>query len=112
MVNATIKFPVTPRAKVYATGGIGAEVLIIDYRNFENPDKSKIKGAFDFNWRLGLGAAYDIGPRSEFLLEMAYNHSQPSWTYEVEDASYGKHTFERVYDMSGIMFRAGFRFYY
>jgi hypothetical protein len=34
MINVTVKFPVAPRAKFYATGGIGAEVLIIDYRNF------------------------------------------------------------------------------
>lgn len=112
MINATVKFPVSPRAKIYATGGIGAEVLIIDYRNFENPSESEIKGAFDFNWRLGLGAAYDIGPRSELLLEVTYHNSEPSWTYEIEHATLGKRTFERVYDMSGIMIRAGFRFYY
>lgn len=112
MINATVKFPVTPRVKIYASGGIGAEVLIIDYRNFENPDESEIKGAFDFNWRLGLGTAYDIGPRSELLLEMSYHNSEPSWTYDVDYGEYGKKTFERVYDMSGLMFRAGFRFYY
>lgn len=112
MVNVTMKFPVVPRVKVYATGGVGAEVLLIDYRNFDNPDESQLKGAFDFSWRVGLGAAYAIGPRSEFLLEMAYHNSEPSWTYEVNVAPYGKSTFERVYDMSGIMLRAGFRFYY
>lgn len=112
MINVTIKQPVAPRAMVYIAGGIGAEVLIIDYRNFENPDESELKGAFDFNWRLGIGAAYLIGPRSEFLLEMNYHSAEPSWTYEVDIEPYGKRTFERVYDMSGIMLRAGFRFYY
>ena len=91
---------------------IGAEVLIIDYRNFENPDNSELKFAFDFNWRVGIGAAYNIGPRSEVLVEIAYHNSEPSWTYEVEAQPVGKRTFERVYDMSGLMFRAGVRFYY
>ncbi len=112
MINVTIKHPVAPRAMVYVAGGIGAEVLIIDYRNFDNPDESELKGAFDFNWRLGIGAAYLIGPRSEFLLEMNYHSAEPSWTYEVDVEPYGKRTFERVYDMSGLMIRAGFRFYY
>ncbi len=112
MINVTIKQPVAPRAIVYASGGIGAEVLIIDFRNFENPDESELKGAFDFNWRLGIGAAYLIGPRSEFLLEMNYHSAEPSWTYEVDVEPYGKRTFERIYDMSGLMIRAGFRFYY
>ncbi len=112
MINVTMKQPVAPRALVYISGGIGAEVLIIDYRNYENPDESELKGAFDFNWRVGLGAAYNIGPRSEVLIEMNYHSSEPSWTYEVDVEPFGKRTFERVYDMSGLMIRAGFRFYY
>ncbi len=112
MINITTKFPVAPRVNIYASGGIGAEVLIIDFRNFDNPDDSELKAAFDFNWRIGLGTAYNIGPRSEILLEMAYHNSEPSWTYEVDHAHVGKRTFERVYDMSGLMFRAGFRFFY
>jgi hypothetical protein len=66
----------------------------------------------NFNWRIGIGAAYNIGPRSELLIEMAYHQSEPSWTYEVDAPPFGKRTFERIYDMSGLMFRAGFRFYY
>jgi len=112
MLSVTVKHPVTPRAKIYAAGGIGAEVLIINYRNFENPGESELKAAFDFNWRIGLGAAYNIGLRSEILLEMTYHHSEPSWTYEVDVEPFGKRTFERVYDMSGLIIRAGFRFYY
>ncbi len=112
MITVTLKQPIARRAKVYFTGGIGAEVLIIDYRNFENPDESELKGAFDFNWRVGLGAAYNIGPRSEILIELNYHESEPSWTYEVDVEPFGKRVFERVYDMSGLMIRAGFRFFY
>jgi opacity protein-like surface antigen len=112
MINVTVKHFVAPRTKIYANGGIGAEVLIIDYANFENPDNSELKFAFDFNWRVGLGAAYNIGPRSEILVEMTYHYSDPGWTFEVDSPPHGKRTFERVYDMSGLMFRAGFRFYY
>jgi opacity protein-like surface antigen len=112
MISVTAKFPVAPRAKIYGTGGVGVEVLIINYRNIENPDDSELKGAFDFNWRIGLGAAYDIGARSEILLEMTYHNSQPSWTFEADVEGVGTRTFERVYDMSGVMIRAGFRFFY
>jgi hypothetical protein len=112
MISVTVKHLVAPRAKIYATGGVGAEVLIINYRNIENPDESELKGAFDFNWRIGLGAAYNIGQSSEILLELTYHNSEPSWTYEVDVESFGKRTFERVYDMSGVMIRAGFRFFY
>lgn len=111
MINVTLKFRFIPRAKFYATGGIGAEILFIDYRNYNNPDESEFKAAFDFDWRIGLGTAYNIGPRSELMLEMDYHRAQPSWTYDV-DTPVGKRTFERVYDMSGLMFRVGFRFYY
>ncbi|GBD88911.1 hypothetical protein BMS3Abin03_02855 [bacterium BMS3Abin03] len=112
MMNITAKIPVAPRSKIYATGAVGIDVLIIDYRNFENPENSELKGAFDFSWRIGAGFAYNIGARSELLLEIDYNQSEPSWTYEVDVQPVGKKTFERRYDMSGFMFRAGFRFYY
>jgi len=112
MIDVTIKFPAARRTKVYFTGGVGAEILFIDYRNFENPDNSEFKAAFDFDWRIGLGTAYSIGPRSELLLEMNYHRAEPSWTYDVNTPGFGKRTFERSYDMSGLMFRAGFRFYY
>lgn len=112
MINVSVKHFVAPRTKIYVSGGIGAEVLIINYRDFQNPDDSELKAAFDFNWRVGIGAAYNIGPRSEILFEMTYHNSEPSWTYDVDVPQVGKRTFERVYDMSGLMFRAGFRFYY
>jgi len=112
MVNVTMKFPIAPFFKFYATGGVGAELLLVDYRNYSNPDKSELKAAFDFNWRVGIGTAYNIGRFSEFLVEIDYHNSKPSWTYEVDDPQVGKKTFERVYDMRGFMIRAGFRFYY
>ncbi|MCG6913621.1 outer membrane beta-barrel protein [bacterium BMS3Abin03] len=112
MANVTVKFRLAPRAKFYITGGVGAEVLFVDYKNYNNPDKGEFKVAFDFDWRVGLGTAYNIGPLSELLLEMAYHRAQPSWTYDVDIPNVGKRTFERVYDMSGLMFRVGFRFYY
>ena len=112
MINVTVKFHAAPRTKVYLTGGVGAEVLFIDYRNYNNPDESEFKAAFDFDWRIGIGGAYNIGPRSELLLEMNYHRAQPSWTYDVDIPNVGKRTFERIFDMSGLMFRVGFRFYY
>jgi hypothetical protein len=110
MLNATAKFPVSYFTKFYITGGIGAEVLLIHYRNFQNPDDSEFQGAFDFNWRIGFGFLYEVGRRSDIFAEMTYHSSKPSWTYEVDDGR--KRTFEREFDMSGLMMRVGFRFYY
>lgn len=113
MLNLTAHFPVAPRLRVNVMGGIGAEVLLIYYRNFQNPDDSNLKGAFAFNWRIGVGTSYDLGPRSEVFGELAYHSSTPSWEYEVQDAQTGiNRVFERVFDMSGIIARVGVRFYY
>ncbi len=112
MLNMTANFPVARFTKFYLTGGIGAEVLLINYRNFQNPDQDEIKGAFDFNWQIGMGILYEIGRRSDVFGELAYHNSAPSWTYEVTDNFGYTRTFERSFDMSGIMFRVGFRFYY
>lgn len=112
LFNITGKFPTGPRTKAFFTGGIGAELLLINYRNFANPDESETKGAFDFSWRLGAGLLYEIGRRSDVFGELAYHNSQPSWQYEVEGADGRKRTFERKYDMSGLMCRVGVRFYY
>ncbi len=106
-------FPFAPRAKAYVTGGIGAEMLLINYNNFTNPNKDDIKAAFDFNWRLGVGALFKIGKRSDVFGEIIYHNSEPSWTYEVRDQRTGvKRTFERVFDMSGVITRVGVRFYW
>lgn len=112
MVNFTAKFPIAPLFDVYATGGIGAEILLIHFRNFQNPDESELKAAFDFNWRAGLGLLYIVGRRSEVFVELGYHSSKPSWEYDVTSTSGITRTFEREYDMSGVMARLGFRFYY
>jgi hypothetical protein len=112
MLVATARFPVSPYMNLLVNGGIGAEVLIIHYRNFENTDKSELQGAFDFNWRLGLGLAFPLGRRSEIVGELTYHSSMPSWEYEVEGDDGITRTFEREFDMSGLMARIGFRFYY
>ena len=113
MADLNIRFPITPFAEVYATGGLGLEALFISYSNFDDPSKNDFQSAFAFNWRLGAGVTYAIGRRSEVFGEIAYHNSQPSWTYEVRDPNTGnKRTYERSVDMSGMMFRLGVRFYY
>lgn len=112
MINLTAKFPVSPFFDVFATGGIGAEILLINYRNYQNPDGDEFKAAFDFNWRLGVGVLYPVGRMSELFLELGYHSSKPSWEYEVNEFAQPTRTFEREYDMSGVMARLGFRFYY
>jgi hypothetical protein len=112
MLDATAKFPVSPFMNAFISGGIGAEVLIIHYRNFQNTDESELQGAFDFNWRLGFGIGYELGRRSEIFGEITYHSSMPSWEYDVTDNRGIKRTFEREFDMSGVMARIGFRFYY
>ncbi|QQS38127.1 MAG: hypothetical protein IPM56_09390 [Ignavibacteriales bacterium] len=112
MINLTVKFPVGPLVDIFGTGGIGAEVLLINYRDFQDPDESEFKAAFDFNWRLGMGLLYIVGKRSEVFVELGYHSSAPSWEYDVTDSFGTQRTFEREYDMSALMARLGFRFYY
>jgi hypothetical protein len=112
MVSVAGRFPVAPRTIFYVNGGIGAELLYVNYRNFNNPDQDESKVAFDFNWRLGIGTAYELGTRSEIFGEITYHNASPSWEFEVDTPSGGKRTFERIYDMSGVMGRIGLRFYY
>jgi hypothetical protein len=112
MLSIAGRFPVAPRTIFYINGGIGAEMLFVNYSNFNNPDQDESKVAFDFNWRIGLGTAYELGTRSEIFGEITYHNSAPSWEYEIDTPSGGKRTFERVFDMSGVMGRLGLRFYY
>lgn len=112
MAVGTVRFPVTPLSDVYVMGGLGAEALFVSYNNFLNPFQSDFKTAFDFNWRIGVGGTYGFGKKSEVFAELAYHSSSPSWTYDGYDANNNKVTYERVFDMSGIMFRVGVRFYY
>jgi opacity protein-like surface antigen len=103
------EFPVGYKTKVYGAAGVGAEVLMIFYRNYENPDQDDLKFAFDFSWRLGTGAAYQISGRTQLIGELGYHSSKPSWTYEVEEGN-TKKTFERIYGMNGLLVRVGLRF--
>lgn len=113
MLNLTAKFPVAPYIKFFVDGGVGGEVLLISYSNFLNPHEDESKAAFDFNWRAGIGAIYELGYRSEVFGELSYHSSAPAWEYEVFDPEVGRsRIYERTFDMSGLMFRIGFRFYY
>ncbi len=113
MATMYAKFPLAPFTKLYFTGGVGAEILIINYNYFQNPDESELHAAFDFNWRIGSGILYEGGRFTDFFFELTYHSSQPSWEYEVEDRSKSfKRTFERSFDMSGFMARVGVKFYY
>jgi hypothetical protein len=113
MLTATAYYPVMPRMEIFITGGLGAELLLIYYRNFQNPDNDELKGAFDFNWRIGAGAAFQLGSLSDLIAEVTYHSSEPGWEYEVDNPLGGPpKIYERIFDMSGLMVRVGFRFYY
>jgi hypothetical protein len=112
LLNFRGEFPIAPLTRFYATGGVGVEFLLINYRSFQNPVDDQFKAAFDFSWRIGVGVLYRIGSRSEVFGQIDYHSSEPSWEYEVNDANLGKRIFERSFDMSGIMARLGLRFYY
>jgi hypothetical protein len=113
MANATVSWPVAPRAYGYFTGSAGIEALLIYYHDYNNPDNDEFHGAFDAAWQTAGGIAYELGPRSDVLLELAYHHSEPSWSYDVTDETTGQTiTLQRSFDMSGFMMRAGFRFYF
>ena len=113
LFNMRAKLPMAPRVAAYVTGGVGVEALLIFYRDYQNPSEDEFDGAFDFNWRLGMGVAFQIGRRSDLIAELVYHSAAPSWSYELDDPLVGrKRVFERVFDMSGIMARVGFKFYY
>ena len=113
MFNMTAKFPMIPRFSSFITGGIGAEALFIFYKNYENPNQDDFDLAFDFNWRIGAGVAYQLGRYSDIVFELNYHSSTPSWTYEINDPRIGStKILERQFDMSGLIARVGFKFYY
>ncbi len=112
LINFRGEFPVAPLTRVYASGGVGIEFLLINYRNFQTPNNDEFKAAFDFSWRIGAGILYRIGSRSEIFGQLDYHSSEPSWEYEVDTPSLGKRIFERSFDMSGVMARVGLRFFY
>ncbi len=113
LFNATFEHQIENRTNFYATGSLGAEFLLIFYRNFLDPEKDELRAAIDFSWRISAGIAFELGERSDLFGEISYHSSEPSWTYEVDDTNNGvKKTFERTFDMSGLMFRMGLRFYH
>lgn len=112
MVGMTARFPISNRSQFYVTGSIGAELLVINYRNFQNPMDDNFEAAFDFDWRAGIGASFALSPRSELFGEISYHESHPSWTYEDDEFYYPNSVLERSYDMSGLMTRIGIRFFY
>ena len=112
MGSLTGSWPVAPRVNAFVTGAAGIEVLLIFYKNYQNPDNNEFRGAFDFAWRLGGGLSYELGRRSDAFVEIDYHNSQPSWDYTVTDAFGRQKVFERKFDMSGLMLRVGIRFYY
>lgn len=113
MFTVTGYFPIAYRVKAFATAGFGAEVLLIFYNDYTDPDKDEFKAAFDFNWRLGGGLLYEVSSRTDAFIELGYHSSEPSWTFDVTDSSKNRErTFERKFDMSGILMRVGMRFFF
>jgi hypothetical protein len=112
LFTATASFPVSPRVRTYVTGGVGVDVLMIYYRNYKNTDDDEFQALFDFSWRLGVGALYELGSHSDLFGELTYHSSAPNWEYEITDPNGIKRVFVREFDMSGIMFRAGVRLYF
>jgi hypothetical protein len=107
MCTATGSWPIAPRARAFVTGSIGLEILFISYRDYDNPYNSNSKVASDLCWNLGGGVMYELGRRTDGIIELSYHNSSPSWQYTVNDR-----IFERSYDMSGLMLRVGLRFYF
>ena len=113
MANATASWAVAPRTYAYFTGGLGLEMLLISYHNYDNPNTDDFHSAFDFAWQLGGGVGFVLGPRSDLIFELTYHYSQPSWQYDATDPVTGRtRTFEQSFDMSGFMMRTGLRFYF
>ena len=113
MATATFSWPIAPKSYAYFNGGLGIELLFLSYHNYDNPDNSDFRSAFDFAWQVGGGIGYEISPRSDIIFELAYHYSQPSWQYDGTDPVTGRtRIFEQAFDMSGLMLRTGFRFYF
>ena len=111
MVSITGGWYVADRTRAFLTGGAGLEVLLVYYQNYDNPNNDEFKSAFDFAWRLGGGVNYELGKRSDGFIEIDYHYSQPSWQFTATNNGQTR-TFERKFDMSGMMVRVGVRFYY
>jgi hypothetical protein len=107
LYTINLKFPLQRGVDFYATGGLGLDFLVINYRDYDDPTNDNLKAAVGFAWRIGAGVIYRLGRRSDVIGEISYHNSDPSWQYTVNN-----HVFERSYDMSGLMIRAGIKFYY
>lgn len=113
MGSVTGNWTIGHRTRAFVTGSAGINLLLIFYRSYENPDNDEFQGAVDFSWRIGTGVMYELGERSDAFVELAYHNSEPSWEFEVKDALTARRkTFERVFDMSGVLMRVGFRFFF
>jgi len=113
MLSLTAKFPVAHKTKVYATGGFGAELLYASYHNYVSTTdvKEEKKFAFDWNWRLGGGALYQLGDKSEIFGELTFHYSIPDYEneYKVGSSTIIETT---EYDMYGLLSRVGVRYYF
>jgi hypothetical protein len=113
MVSINANQLIAPRTRAFFTGSAGVEVLLIFYRNYQRPEDDEFEGACDFSWRLGAGIAYELGARSDAFVELTYHSSRPAYEYEVRDSNTSRtRIFERSFDMSGLMMRVGFRFFF
>jgi len=113
MFTINAGYPIAPRARAFVTGSAGLEVLLIFYRNYQKPEDDEFQAAFDFSWRIGGGISYEFGTRSDAFVELTYHNSKPGWEYEVRDSATGRtRIFERSFNMSGMMMRVGFRFFF
>lgn len=111
MVSITAKFPVAPKVKAYATGGFGGELLFATYQTYTGKIEEKTETAFDWNWRLGGGALYQLGQNSEIFGELVFHYSVPSYEYE-QTVGTTTSTLTREYDMYGVLGRVGVRYYF
>jgi hypothetical protein len=112
-----VNIPFDPRTQFYVIGNLGLDFLLVFYRDFNNPAEDDWQLAVDFAWRLGAGVKYKIGSRSDLFIEFNYHNSEPSWEYEVQEPATlttpaRTRVFERSYDMSGLMARAGIKYFY
>ena len=112
MLSLTGGWYVADRTRAFVTGAAGLQALLVYYRNYDNPDNDEFKSAFDFAWQIGGGVSYEVGARSDAFVEIDYHNSQPSWQFTVQDQPGRTRTFERKFDMSGMMMRVGVRFFF
>ncbi len=113
LLNITGNFDIIPGLDFFVTGGLGGEVLLIFYEDYQNPEGDDFQAAFDFSWRAGIGAAVTLGKRTDLIAELIYHSSRPSAEYKLEDINYNtSRVLRRTFDMSGVIARMGVRFYF